>query len=147
MTTYKPHYGKSCALVIGIDKYSYVSQLDNARFDAESVAAVCFGELGFAPENVISLLDEKATREKIMESYLAFESSSPDDRLLVFFAGHGITVPGNRGEVGYLVPVDGDPGNKSTLIRWMELTSGAEIIPAKHIFFIMDACYSGLAIQ
>jgi hypothetical protein len=37
-----------------------------------------------------------------------------------------------RGSIGYLIPVDGNLNNKSTLI---------------HIFFVMDACYSGLAIQ
>ena len=57
------------------------------------------------------------------------------------------TQSGQRGDVGYLVPVDGRVEDKSTLIPWHELTRGAEIIPAKHILFVMDACYSGLAIQ
>src|SRR5947208_2370067 len=37
--------------------------------------------------------------------------------------------------------------DKSKLIRWDDLTRNADIIPAKHILFVMDACYSGLAIQ
>jgi len=45
------------------------------------------------------------------------------------------------------VPVDGQIADKSSPIRWDELTRDADIIPAKHLLFIMDACYSGLAIQ
>lgn len=67
--------------------------------------------------------------------------------MLVFFAGHGLTKQGSRGPVGYLVPVDGDPDDLSSLIGWNELTRSSELIPAKHILFIIDACYSGLALQ
>ena len=51
------------------------------------------------------------------------------------------------GEVGYLVPQDGDLTQLATLIRWDELTRNADLIPAKHILFIMDACYGGLAVS
>jgi hypothetical protein len=44
------------------------------------------------------------------------------------------------------VPVDGKPDDLSTLIRWDDLTRNADLIPAKHIFFVMDACYGGLAL-
>ena len=58
-----------------------------------------------------------------------------NDRIIFFFAGHGHTVSSRRGEIGYLVPVDGYPGDISTLIRWDELTRNADLINAKHIFF------------
>ena len=145
--SYRPQYDNSHALVIGINGYLNINQLDIARADAESVAAVLVGNLGFPKSHVSVLLDDQATRAKIMERFLAFESLGPDDRLFVFFAGHGATVTGRRGPVGYLVPVDGKLDDKSTLIRWDDLTRNAEIIPAKHILFVMDACYSGLAIQ
>ena len=35
----------------------------------------------------------------------------------------------------------------ATFIRWDELTRNAELIRAKHMFFIMDACYGGLALN
>jgi hypothetical protein len=57
-----------------------------------------------------------------------------------------MTQTGRRGEVGFLVPHDGDLSNLSTLIRWDDLTRNAELIVAKHILFVMDACYGGLAI-
>lgn len=56
------------------------------------------------------------------------------------------THTGRRGEVGYLVPVDGKPDDLSTLVRWDDLTRNSDLILAKHILFIMDACYGGLAL-
>jgi uncharacterized caspase-like protein len=71
---------------------------------------------------------------------------APDDRILFFFAGHGHTVPG-RHETGFLIPQDGDPEELSSLIRWDEFTRDADLIPAKHMLFLVDACYGGLAVH
>jgi len=144
---YRPKYEQSHALVVGINAYLHVNPLGGACADAESVAEILIDDLGFPRANVTVLLDGQATRSKVMERFLAYEFLSPDDRLVVFFAGHGSTVEGHRGPVGHLIPVDGRLDDKSTLIRWDDLTRNSEIIPAKHVLFIMDACYSGLAIQ
>jgi hypothetical protein len=144
---YTPSYNDSWALVIGINEYRHTSPLEIARADAEAIRDVLIGDFKFPKANVCTLLDSQATRARIMEKFLSYESLGPDDRLLVFFAGHGSTVEGSRGPIGYLVPVDGKLTDKSSLIRWDDLTRNADIIPAKHILFIMDACYSGLAIQ
>jgi len=144
---YSPRYSNSHALIIGINKYQHVNPLGVARADAESVAVTLIKELDFPEANVTLLLDDQATKTTILRRFLAFESVATDDRLFVFFAGHGATVSGQRGAIGYLIPVDGRTDDRSTLIRWDELTRNAEIIPAKHILFVMDACYSGLAIQ
>ena len=116
--------------------------------DANAVAEILKENFDFQKENIKILLDENATRNGIMEAFLSYVNGgvSPDDRILVFFAGHGMTKSGKRGEVGFLVPYEGDQNNLSTLIRWDELTRNSELISAKHILFIMDACYGGLAI-
>jgi len=83
-----------------------------------------------------------------LEAYFDFEKSTNlDSRLLVFFAGHGETKTGANGEVGFLVPHDGDVTNLSTLLRWDDLVRNADLIHAKHIFFVMDACYGGLVFK
>jgi hypothetical protein len=147
-TIYKPQYEKSWALVIGINRYQNAPQLGYARQDAEGFASALIKNLDFPSANVTMLLDEDATRERILSSYLDYVQAhvSHDDRIAVFFAGHGYTQAGRRGEIGYLVPVDGDPSRLSTLIRWDDLTRNSELIPAKHMLFLMDACYGGLAI-
>jgi hypothetical protein len=95
------------------------------------------------------LLDEDATRESIMRAFLRYADGTTvnqDDRIIIFFAGHGHTVTGRRGDIGYLIPVDGKVDDLSTLIRWDDLTRNADLVPAKHMLFLMDACYGGLAL-
>lgn len=145
----KQSYENSRALIIGINKYLNSPPLGYAVNDAKEMKDILVGELGFEAENVIYLTDSEATKSNILKSFLSFTSESVkvDDRLLIFFAGHGHTKTGFRGEVGYLVPYDADMSDYSTFIRWDELTRNAELIRAKHILFIMDACYGGLAVN
>ncbi len=146
---YKPTYEDSRAIVIGINQYNLASPLGYAKQDAEAFADSLRSRFGFASDKVVLLLDGDATRNNIVSSYLALTGAgvSSDDRVVVFFAGHGCTRTGKRGEVGYLVPVDGNPEDLSTLIRWDDLTRNAELIAAKHILFLMDSCYGGLAVH
>jgi len=45
----------------------------------------------------------------------------------------------------YLVPFDGSIGKLSTVITMDEIKNTiSKIIPAKHVFYVFDACYSGL---
>ncbi len=145
--TYTQKYTVSHALVVGINKYQHASPLGYAVNDAQAIAKLLIDKFGFKEGKVLILDDKKATRANIIDSFLSYTNNSrPDDRIIFFFAGHGYTLSGRRGEVGFLVPYDGNQQSVSTLIRWDELTSNAELIPAKHILFVMDACYGGLAI-
>jgi tetratricopeptide (TPR) repeat protein len=70
-----------------------------------------------------------------------------EDRVFFFFAGHGATRALDDGrQIGFIVPVDADQSNYySTAISMTTLRETADLIPAKHIYFVMDSCYSGLA--
>lgn len=144
---YIPGYKNSWALIIGINSYPY-APLSYARHDAEAIHKAVSEKFNFTEENITVLLDTEATRSAIIESFLRFtqDDIDPNDRIFVFYAGHGYTYKGKRGEVGYLVPVDGTPDKLASMIRWDELTRNADLISAKHMLFIMDACYGGLAI-
>jgi len=145
--TYSPLYSNSHALVIGINKYQYTSPLGYAINDAEAISKLLVDEFGFKKENILLLTDAEATRALIIDSFLSYANKvDVNDRIIFFFAGHGHTVLGRRGEVGFLVPYDGNSNKLSTLIRWDEITRNAELIPAKHMLFVMDACYGGLAL-
>ena len=149
MNIYKPQYGLSHALVIGINEYEHVPRLGHAQNDAEAFARVLRERFEFTKDNLTMLTDGDATRSEILRVFMEYAQDSnvgDDDRIVVFFAGHGHTVQARRGETGFLVPVDGDLSDLSTLIRWDELTRNADLIPAKHMFFAMDACYGGLAL-
>ncbi|MDY6791154.1 MAG: caspase family protein [Thermodesulfobacteriota bacterium] len=145
---YTTLYSNSRALIIGINQYIFAPPLEYAINDAKAVAEILKKKFGFDESNLKILTDKKASRSEIMAHYMTFVNKDieSNDRILIFFAGHGYTHTGKRGEVGFLVPNDGNISDLSSLIRWDDLTRNAELIPAKHILFIMDACYGGLAI-
>jgi uncharacterized caspase-like protein len=146
---YQPRYNQSKALIVGINKYRNAPPLNYAAEDAHAIANLLKEKYGFRKEDITHLKDDDASKNDILEAFHKYtqDGTSTDDRLLIFFAGHGHTISGNRGETGFLVPVDGNPVKTATLIRWDELTRNSELIKAKHILFIMDACYGGLAIS
>ncbi|WP_328803694.1 caspase family protein [Paenibacillus puerhi] len=133
---------------MGINKYQHVGPLGFACNDAQAVASLLVEEFDFPADNVVLLLDENATKANILREFMKHANgyTAADDRIFVFYAGHGHTIPGKRGEIGYLIPVDGKIDDISSFIRWDELTRNSELFQAKHVLFIMDACYGGLAI-
>jgi hypothetical protein len=137
-------YRKSWAVVIGINRYNIWPPLEYAVRDAQAVAGK-LKEIGF--EEVIEILDKQATRERIL-TMLGSElpkKVQPQDRVLIFFAGHGQTesLPDGK-EQGYIIPVDGDITNYfTTAISMQQVREISERVPAKHILYVMDACYSG----
>jgi len=144
----KPRYKASWALIVGIDNYKNASPLSYAVSDASEIREVLVNELGFPNANITYLVDGDATNENILKSFMRFARNDIelDDRIFVFFAGHGHTKTGIHGEVGYLVAYDSDSDDLSTYIRWDDLTRNSELVHAKHILFVMDACYGGLAL-
>jgi hypothetical protein len=96
---------------------------------------------------VIELYDDQATRENILKAFdrlMDAKRVSRDDRVFVFFAGHGVTRVVGGKEKGYIMPVDGVMEKfASTAISTDQLHEFQEAIPAKHLFYVMDACYSG----
>ncbi len=146
--SYQSKYTNSRALVIGIDKYKNAPPLSYAVSDAEEISSIIVKEFNFAKENVSCLFNKDATKEKIVKTYMTYTSEEivEDERILIFFAGHGFTSTGKRGEVGFLVPYDADINDLASLVRWDDFTRNSELVSAKHMLFIMDACYGGLAI-
>jgi len=144
----KPQYKTSWALIVGIDAYRNVSPLSYAVNDAKEIREVLTNDRGFPTSNITCLTNEQATKENILKSFMRFARADIelDDRIVVFFAGHGHMRPSRRGDVGFLVAYDSDPDEPSTDIRWDDLTRNSFLFHAKHMLFIMDACYGGLAL-
>lgn len=145
-------YRESHALVIGIDKYARWPGLHHAVPDAKAMEQLLVTRFGFKPENVTALYDGEATRANILralnEKLTDGKRVKRDDRVLVFFAGHGSTRKLASGrDVGYIVPVDATLDNlPSDAISMPQLQEVAEALSAKHVLFLVDACYSGLGL-
>ncbi len=142
-----PFFKRSWALIIGIDEYTKASKLRYAVNDAEAVANLLIKKYGFGSKYVIKLYNSEATKDNILRVFeRLIRETSEDDRVFIFFAGHGITMPLPEGkERGYILPVDADPSQPVlTAISTDQLNEISEAIPAKHLYFVMDACYGGL---
>ena len=145
----KRYYRKSVAVVIGIDKYPrWQPRLQWAVRDARRLAEALKKDWGF--DKVYTLLDSQATREKIL-SFLKYDlppKLGPQDRVFIFYSGHGATEKVGNIRYGYLVPFDADqkrPFLKS--IKMRDLRDLVEALPAKHVFLALDACFSGTLLE
>jgi len=90
-TGLKSYYDNSYAIIIGISKYKEENSLPNAQNDASAVKDILEKKYSF---NIIkSLFNEDATANNIREVFddlLQDESLiGPNDRVLVYYSGHG----------------------------------------------------------
>jgi hypothetical protein len=141
------YFFRNWALIIGIDKYQNATPLRYAVNDAKAVRDLIVNEFGFGAKNVIELYDEQATKDNILRAFdELIKNTGENDRVFIFYAGHGITMPLPEGkERGYILPVDADPSKPVlTAISTDQLNEFSEAMPAKHLYFVMDACYGGL---
>ena len=144
-------YEKSWAIVIGIDDYAKWPKLEYASRDAQAVADALTGQFGFPSSQLIVLKNRDATRNNILAAFhdrLSDGRTQKNDRVFVFFAGHGATRQLASGrDLGYIIPVDSDPREFATdAIAMTDVQNIAESLQAKHVLFVMDACYSGLGL-
>ena len=142
-------YNKTHAVIIGIDKYPKLSsaqQLSYAVSDAKAVERMLKDKFVFS--EIYALYNEQATKSNIEDILLnKLSNISKDDAVFVFFAGHGGQEKTDYGDIGYIVPYDGDFSDMRKVISMATIRDDiSKRIKAKHVFFVMDACYSGLLV-
>ncbi len=133
----------SWALLVGIDEYEMIEDLNYAVEDANSINGLLIESLGFPSENIHLLLDADATRDNIRKALRDIsKKAGARDRVLIYFAGHGKTeILASGGERGYLLPPEGDPDELYlTSLPMDELKNFSNMTSAKNVLFLMDAC-------
>lgn len=139
---------RSYALVIGISKYQNLNEKENLEYaerDAESMFSVLISQEGgnFKAENVRRLIGPRATLANIkkeLEEWLP-SVTKDDDRVLIFFAGHGFVVRG----IPYLAPYDirrDDVPGTAYPMETLGTVFGSRI-KGKWKVLLTDACHSG----
>jgi tetratricopeptide (TPR) repeat protein/uncharacterized caspase-like protein len=139
---------RSYAVIIGIAKYANLPanlQLNYSERDAEAIYSILISPEGgnFKVENVHKLVGPKATRENVrkeIEEWLP-AVAKPDDRVLIYFAGHGFVFQGQ----GYLATYDFDMKNIAGTGYPMNSLAKAmgSVIQAKNKILLTDSCHSG----
>lgn len=134
----------SHAVVIGVDTYGAgVAELATAVDDARAVGACLSEDHGY---EVRSLLDAEAGQERLLTLFEEDLPASvgPDDRLVVYFAGHGLALGhGGEGPQGYLLPADARGADAGSWIAMSRVREALARLPCRHLLLILDCCFAG----
>ena len=66
-----------------------------------------------------------------------------NDRVLFYFAGHGVARDGDEGPNGYLLPSDAQRGDESTYLHMPLVHDALLALPCRHMLVLLDSCFSG----
>lgn len=137
------------AYIVGINAYAHgIPPLQTAARDAERLAELLQNSHHFQVDALLT--DAQASRAgllKLLHEQMPAQVG-PRDRVLVYFAGHGIALDGEAGEngevgpEGYLVPADAS-ADPASLIRMREMAEALAVLPCRHLLVILDCCFSG----
>jgi hypothetical protein len=141
-------YKASYALVIGIDHYTAGwPDLPGVAKDIRDVKEV-LNEQKFkiiTAQNV-----DRNGLLKSIEYFISEYGHEPENRLLIYFAGHGHTITlATKVEMGYVVPADApnpsfdEKGFKAKAIDMDRFMIFAKQIECNHVLFVFDSCFSG----
>lgn len=129
--------GRNHALVIGNNAYDHVISLDTAVNDARVIARVLEAGYGFS----VTLLEDVGRYEVLSALNELRQQFGPEDRLLIYYAGHGELDRIN--DRGHWLPVDAEADNPANWVSNIAITDMLNAMPAGHVLVIADSCYSG----
>ncbi len=154
---------KPVALLIGINAYENVGQLEGAVSDVRALQKSLVERWNFDPANIVTLTDGQATHDNILKQLAALrQRSAPGDFVLVYFSGHGTSALDTHVNLplpyssGAFVPVDApSPDQLGELARQKRLGEVLiigqthlrplflELEKNRNVMMIADSCYSG----
>lgn len=148
------------ALLVGINDYVAVSDLEGAVNDVRRMARYLF-QSGIVPrQNLCTLINQRASYEnfqsalrELAEAAIA-EDGTPADQVIVYFAGHGSRLPDNNGDEPDLY--DETLVLQDSLVRRADGTYVPQLrddefngliaaihAASPHLTVIIDGCHSG----
>jgi uncharacterized caspase-like protein len=130
------------ALVIGVQDYAFIDDLEYPDNDANDMADLLSSQGWTIKQTLINSAATYAT----IEADIADLSSDPNATILVYYSGHGTSLDG----IAYMLPYDTTTtyisGSLSSLAKAVSattLTTWMAAVPAKNRILILDSCYSG----
>ncbi|MDO9709429.1 OmpA family protein [Paracraurococcus lichenis] len=147
--------GRGHALLIGVSQYQPQTGWSQLRSIPRSIPAL---QAALRPHfaTVTALLDPTAAQLRAtVTSFLGDRPQTPEDRLFLYYAGHGFTNldQNQQRDLGYLTGIDTvqpnrDPGRAVRTAMSMSLFDTlAQESPARHVMAVFDSCFSGSIFQ
>ncbi|MFK8021294.1 MAG: caspase family protein [Pseudomonadales bacterium] len=135
------NFGKYFALVIGVENYDKINDLETPVNDTNTIADILSSQYGFEVQKVINA-DQVGVMEAINN---VNDQLGENDNLLIFYAGHGARLNSGNVESGYWLPTNAEGPPRDTY--WVSnefVTRHLARIKAKRVMVISDSCYAGL---
>jgi len=149
------------ALLIGVSDYhdDRISDLPGISLDLDMMKLTA-QRLGFTKKNIRMLVNDDSNHHRIKEEMTGWltQNVTPNDRVLIYYSGHGSRIPDKNGDEAddmdevlvtsdaKIAPVPGENYNTlKNVIVDDDLYNWLAKIPSQQIFFFVDACNSGTA--
>jgi len=141
-------YKQSHALIIGNSEYSNGwNSLPGVKNDIKEVHKALQLH-GFHVEVYQNLNKEQI--DKVFSNFIKLYGQKKNNRLLIYFAGHGYTINTPYGDVlAYIVtknaplPTNSLADFQAKAMETTQIEIYAKQIKSKHVLFVFDACFSG----
>lgn len=131
-------FGDYHALVIANRAYRSLPPIESAHQEAEKIAQLLRERYGF---EVRLMLD--ADRFGIMNALNELrEQLTSEDRLLVYYVGHGQR--DDDGQTAYWQPVDAEPDSPVNWIPSAVISEHLDLIASNHVFLVANSVFAGL---
>lgn len=140
-------FKRSLAIIIAISNYPNSSGY-RALPQAETQARKLENYLRQQDFEIVSLPGPRATRSNIIDA-ITKAKVGPDDRLLIYFGGHGDARNVMQDYIGYIVPFDVEKSNiEKTGIALSDIIEKfTKSLQARQVMYVFDSCQSGFAIK
>jgi hypothetical protein len=153
-----PAIAGSRALLIGVGTYQLPNNdLPGIDLDIDNMKHVA-QIMGFGAAETKVLFNDEATYAGVRQALTGWlrEGVGPNDRVLIYFSGHGTRVPDPRPDHSGAsddalllhdvrrATVAGHPSLGNVLLGY-EFGAALAAIPSQHVLVLVDACHSGTA--
>lgn len=137
----------SYAIIIAIGNYDSLPHLESPKADTERMKKFLLDSAEY--DEVVVLQNDEASFDNIryfMQTYFPIKMDDGRYRFLFYFTGHGTQIQTHTGIMGYLQLKGATEKLSGDLIDMNQLEVWAnQLVNAKHMLFLIDSCFSGLA--
>jgi len=135
------NFGRYYALIVGLEKYQYWSNLQSPYADAKSIAQLLSKKYGFSTTVILD-----ANAQDILSKLNDLrEQLGKDDNLLIYFAGHGQLRRSveTQSQLGYWLPVNAQRDRTTFWLPNSQINEQLALLQARSVMVIADSCYAG----
>ena len=150
----KDFFSDSKAFFIAVSKYTPpVSPLQSPGKDVDRLKNILIKHHNFNTPDVTHknrdgsthvfsnpLIDP--TKDQLL-NFLSSIKANDNDRVLLYFACHGIAIDSEDNPKGYILPASAVPGVWESFIEMKEIFDLINSLSCKHLLIVLDCCYAG----